>query len=57
MNEQLKSMSEVELKAAVYDRIAVLERAQLEIKALNEELSSRFKQAQEAAPEVAVEQK
>lgn len=70
MNKELKDMSEVEIKAAVYDRIAVIEKLsadmrkyaeplqkqadliQAEIKALNEELAKRAKEAQAVTPEV-----
>lgn len=37
----ITSLSEIELKAMVYDRLAFIENAQKEIQALNQELAAR----------------
>lgn len=39
--KELKDLTELELKAAVYDRISVVERCKIEIEQINLEISKR----------------
>jgi len=50
----MEQMSVVELKAAAYDRLAIIEQCQAEIRQINAELAKRA-EAEKAKPEAAEE--
>jgi hypothetical protein len=52
----MEQMSVVELKAAAYDRLAIIEQCQGEIRQINAEIAKRA-EAEEAKPEAAKEVK
>ena len=51
MNKSIEQFTEVELKALAYDHLAAIERSQMTIKMINEELAKRAQVVPQKATE------